>query len=312
MKILDTYGEFIRQVIPALIILTVTQFVSLFVVRMLVVQKITGIFENNPYVPSVMGSGAESLAVPLFVVAIIIAETAVILILIKFGLFKKVAKAIFLVIAGYIVLTFVLLVDVTYFGQNGISLVDLVLIVIPVTAVILLWKFPEWYVIDLIGIITCATGIAVIGTNIAMLPIMALLIILALYDAYSVYGSKHMLTLAEAALNLKLPMMFVIPKIRGYSFIKSGNWEDITPGGERTASFIGMGDIVVPSLLFASSINYPSLAIGAAMGSWVGLVALEWYAHGHPKAHAGLPFLNGFTIGGFAIAYLLAGVMYAG
>lgn len=161
----------------------------------------------------------------------------------------------------------------------------------------------------------CAIGISALGSNIGVLPILILLILMACYDAYAVYKSRHMIELAEGALNLKLPIIFIIPRDLKYSFIKSGSWSDIDNIPERDANFIGMGDIVFPSLLFISSIMafkeaswklfgfIPLPAIGAIIGSWVGMIVLNWYAGNHPKSHAGLPILNGCTITGFIIMY---------
>ena len=41
----------------------------------------------------------------------------------------------------------------------------------------------------------------------------------AVYDHWAVNGSKHMLELADTMIDLKLPILLVAPKDKGYSFL---------------------------------------------------------------------------------------------
>ena len=41
----------------------------------------------------------------------------------------------------------------------------------------------------------------------------------AVYDHWAVNGSKHMLELADTMIDLKLPILLVAPKEKGYSFL---------------------------------------------------------------------------------------------
>ena len=41
----------------------------------------------------------------------------------------------------------------------------------------------------------------------------------AVYDAWAVYRSKHMLDLADTMIGLRLPILLVAPQEKGYSFI---------------------------------------------------------------------------------------------
>jgi presenilin-like A22 family membrane protease len=147
-----------------------------------------------------------------------------------------------------------------------------------------------------------------------------LLIILAVYDAVSVYRTKHMITLAEGVIDLKTPILFVIPKKRNYSFIREGIGK-LGEGHERAAFIMGMGDLIMPSILVVSAnvflmegtrilgfvikgtrifgfINLP--ALGAIVGSLAGLTVLLYFVNSG-KPQAGLPPLNGGTLIGFAV-----------
>ena len=169
--------------------------------------------------------------------------------------------------------------------------------------------------IDGLGILIGAGVAAIFGASLDILPVCLLLVLLAVYDAISVYKTKHMLTLAEGVIDQKTPILFVIPKRKGYSFIKDGIGK-LTDGGERSAFIIGMGDMIMPSILVVSAnvfvhgtkyfglINLP--ALGAIIGSITGLaVLLHFVMSGRPQA--GLPPLNGGTIIGFLVGLALVG-----
>ena len=107
------------------------------------------------------------------------------------------------------------------------------------------------------------------------------------------------------------------PKRRDYSFIRDGIGK-LDSGGERAAFIIGMGDLIMPSILVVSAnvfikgwrllgvINLP--ALGAILGSLAGLaILLSYVASGKPQA--GLPPLNGCTILGFLAGWGLAGFL---
>ena len=128
-------------------------------------------------------------------------------------------------------------------------------------------------------------------------PVILLLVLLAVYDAISVYKTKHMITLAEGVIDLKTPILFVIPKKRDYSFIKEGIGK-LADGGERSAFIIGMGDMIMPSMLVVSANVFSGRgkifrahqppALGAIIGSVAGLaVLLHFVMSGRPQA--GLP-----------------------
>ncbi|MCX6687408.1 MAG: presenilin family intramembrane aspartyl protease, partial [Methanoregula sp.] len=155
-----------------------------------------------------------------------------------------------------------------------------------------------------------ASGVAsIFGRSLDYKLVVILLIILAVYDAISVYKTKHMITLAEGVIDLKTPILFVVPKKRDYSFIREGIGK-LSEGGERSAFIMGMGDLIMPSILVVSAnvfiegyrilgfINLP--ALGAIVGSLAGLGVLLYFVNsGRPQA--GLPPLNWGAIIGFAV-----------
>jgi presenilin-like A22 family membrane protease len=176
-----------------------------------------------------------------------------------------------------------------------------------VVAVVALYKHPEWYVIDIVGLIVAAGTAAIFGISLGIVPVIVLLAALAVYDAIAVYKTKHMLSLADTVIDLRLPVLLVIPKVAGYRFrAEASKFKEAKPEnkGEREAMFMGLGDLVMPTILVVSALQFsqPSWdgmpALGAAVGTLVGYAVLMGYVlQGRPQA--GLPLLNGGSIVGF-------------
>ncbi len=256
-----------------------------------------------------------SLENPLIFIAILLVFTGFLLLLIKFDL-KKVIAA---VIGLSLFFTFVYIFMALVYAAIGVTdLATIAVLVLAIIATALLYKYPEWYVIDALGVLIGAGVASIFGVSLDVIPVVILLILLAVYDAISVYKTKHMITLAEGVIDLKTPILFVIPKKRDYSFIKEGIGK-LGDGGERSAFIIGMGDLIMPSILVVSAnvflqgprlggiLNLP--ALGAIIGSLAGLlVLLHFVMSGKPQA--GLPPLNGGTIIGFLIG--LAAMTWVG
>jgi presenilin-like A22 family membrane protease len=251
---------------------------------------------------------------PFIFIAILLVFTAFLLVLIRYDL-KRVIAAI---IGISIFLTFCyIFAAVVYALMGGTDTAAVIVFVLSVLATILLYKFPEWYVIDTLGVLIGAGVASIFGVSLDIVPVLILLVLLALYDAISVYKTKHMITLAEGVIDLKTPILFVVPKRRNYSFIRDGIGK-LGDGGERAAFIIGMGDMIMPSILVVSAnvflkgwrlagmVNLP--ALGAIVGSLAGLVVLLYFVMSG-KPQAGLPPLNGGTIFGFLAGWALMGWM---
>ena len=180
--------------------------------------------------------------------------------------------------------------------------------------VITLLKYPEWHVIDTCGIIIGAGAIALLGISLSIFLVIVLLIVLAIYDAMSVYKTKHMIDLADTVLDLKLPVILVIPKIRKYSLIKETKSlkEKLEHGEKREAFFMGLGDIIMPGVLVASAFhnitsNGLLVALSVMLGTLLGFtVLMAVVIRGKPQA--GLPYLcSGAILGYIVSSYILFG-----
>jgi len=188
--------------------------------------------------------------------------------------------------------------------------------IIPTLAILLLLRFyPEWYVIDAFGILVCAGISSLFGVSMTVLPAILLLLVLAVYDAISVYKTHHMVSLAEGVINVKAPLLFVVPKSRDYSFLKDQATVSSHEGARRSAYFLGLGDAIIPTILVISAnwslpaasfwgINLP--ALGAMLGTYLGFFILMTTSRDKPQA--GLPFLNSGVILGFLAGCAVAGI----
>jgi presenilin-like A22 family membrane protease len=97
--------------------------------------------------------------------------------------------------------------------------------------------YPEWYVIDTAGILMGIGAAGLFGVNFGILPAVVLLSVLAVYDAISVYGTEHMLTLASGVMEMRVPVVLVVPLSLSYSFLDadppdSVDDDDGDPAGE--------------------------------------------------------------------------------
>ncbi|MDZ7730465.1 MAG: presenilin family intramembrane aspartyl protease PSH [Natrialbaceae archaeon] len=185
--------------------------------------------------------------------------------------------------------------------------------------------YPEWYVIDIAGIVMGAGAAGLFGISLGIFPVMLFLVALAIYDAISVYRTEHMLSLAEGVMDLRVPVVLIVPVTAGYSVFEddpdipdAASAEDDDP--ERDAFFIGLGDAVIPTILVVSVavfgagdpfaipvVTLTGPALGAIVGTILGLTTLLYFVH-RGRAHAGLPLLNGGAILGYLAVALAGGV----
>jgi presenilin-like A22 family membrane protease len=239
--------------------------------------------------------------------AIMLVVTVTILLVAKF--WKK--QLIQIIILGSIAYTaFFVFYTLLFFVVPEIFSLSLSIIIAAVLIVALI-KHPEWYVIDLCGIIVGVGSIGIFGISLSVFLVIVLLIGLSLYDAISVYKTKHMIDLADAVMDLKLPVMMVIPKIRSYSLLKEtkGIKEKLEEKEEREAFFLGLGDIVMPGILVVSAFqNIPDngllVALSVMIGTLFGFaVLMSVVIKGKPQA--GLPYLCTGAILGYVVSSLL-------
>jgi len=279
---------------------------SLFVVIHLLAILITQPFEDTGL--DVFDNPNDPVNLLVFF-AIMLIVTATILLIAKFW-----KQFIQVIILGSIAYTaFFVFYSLLYY-VTGEPLASVFSIAASAVLVVALVKYPEWYVINLCGIIVGVGAIGIFGISLSIFLVIVMLVGLSIYDAISVYKTKHMIDLADAVMDLKLPVMLVVPKMRGYSLLKETKRlkEKIEEKQEREAFFMGLGDIVMPGILVVSAFtNIPDngllIALSVMIGTLVGFaVLMSVVIKGKPQA--GLPYLCSGAILGYVISsYLLLG-----
>ncbi len=206
----------------------------------------------------------------------IIAFTAIVLILAKSEKVLKLLMYSLLILSAFYVFY-------PFFGTLSILISSLILLA--------LIKKPNNLTINISAFILACGITAMFGISLEPFPVILLMIILAIYDLVAVYKTKHMINLAESIVNLKLPLLFIIPS-------------------NDKPTMLGVGDVVIPNILTVSAqtfVNSPKFfgiklpALTTLMGGALGLLVLLILAERFKRAHAGLPFINTGAILGFLL-----------
>lgn len=255
----------------------------------------------------------ENPAIAIYYILLVLGFTAIFLILIKYNR-ENLIRTIFFISIGFVIF-FVAATTVAVFSADE-RVIMIIGTLIGAASVLAIWRYPEWYVIDSIGIVMSIGIVALLGISLSILPVLILLIGLAIYDAISVYRTKHMLTLADGVADMGLPILLVVPKKLPYSCREKNPLAQRDMDGEREAFIMGLGDVIIPGLLPASAFWFLSsekllfeipgnffVAVCTIIGALMGLLILmRMLSRGDPH-HAGLPFLNLGAIMGYFISY---------
>ena len=219
-------------------------------------------------------------------------------------------------------------VDSSMFLVGGLVIEDIPTIIgllFSLLLMILLYVHSEWYVVNTVGILVGSGVIVMLGVSFVPTLIMVFMIAAAVYDAWAVYKSKHMLDLADTMMNLNLPILLVAPQDSDYSMRTERTTvhdvEEEVEEAEREvprervvaksndAMLMGLGDVIFPGMLVLSTLQYISgddgliMAMTTLVGSLIGYSILMYYV-GKGQAQAGLPLLNGGAILGYIVGGL--------
>ncbi|VVB53485.1 Signal-peptide peptidase, presenilin aspartyl protease [uncultured archaeon] len=212
-----------------------------------------------------------------FLIGYIILVTGILLVLIKLGLSRLIRLFMYLSIFSGLSIGLIGL-----FGGLG------VVFSLPLLLAFIFFRNRNLLILNGVLGLTCAGIGAFIGASFNLFPAALLLAALSAYDLIAVFGTKHMVALAESSSEEEgnVPLMFQIPM-----------------GGRMLG--LGTGDLVMP-LMFAvsayhSSGQHTSLLVVA--GGFLGLMALYFYIQ--TKKHVTLPALPPLTAGAF-IGYAIS------
>ena len=172
-----------------------------------------------------------------------------------------------------------------------------------------IWKIfrPNFWIQTLTEVVIYGGLAAIFVPMLNIMSVSILLILIAIYDAYAVWKSKHMITLAKSQAQARIFAGLLVPYKDGHVLTHKVK-QDITPKKHlkvRTA-VLGGGDIGFP-LIFAGVILkeiglWQSLII--PFFSMLGLAFLLWYGNEH-KFYPAMPFIGAGCFLGLAIVWLL-------
>ena len=156
--------------------------------------------------------------------------------------------------------------------------VGLSALAITIGGMVALHRYPEWWVVNSVGVMVGSGVIVMIGISFVPTLVIIFMVLAAIYDYWAVHKSKHMLELADTMIGLKLPVLLVAPKQKGYSFLEQEGdiMQDAPPIPDgvmeaeiidreerlkpkkksRDALFMGLGDVIFPGMLVISAISF--------------------------------------------------------
>jgi len=182
----------------------------------------------------------------------IIVMTIILLILLRL---RKTRKVIWLVEAMAIFAT-----TIVVFSAFLPTADNLVLLIALIVLAARYYKHKNIWIKNITSVLAIAGAGALIGISLGLIPILAFIIALAIYDIIAVFYTKHMITIAKSAKENNFAFMMTIPT-------------------KKHVFELGNGDLIIPllvaaSILANSTFHNPGLVAGIVLGaSFVGLMS---------------------------------------
>ncbi len=285
--------DFSEKIIYAMAITTMKDYAAIGMAFLMAASMLIAAFVAEPFKKEGMQAFENPNdvmnVVQIFVIMLVF--TAIILIIAKYkeNAMKYLILFIFFMTAISIFNAFLYYIPYSFFLSLAISLIMLILLI----------KHPEWYVIDAFGIFLAGGIAAIFAISLSTWLIILLLILLAAYDAISVYKTRHMISLAKSVTSSNLPLLMIFPKSRKFSYMEKQDIES----DEKDAIFMGLGDAIIPAILVAHAyIQSMTAFLLTFFGTMLGYAILMNLIKKGPQP--GLPYLNAGAIAGYAI-YLI-------
>lgn len=172
-----------------------------------------------------------------------------------------------------------------------------------------IWKIfrPNFWIQTLTEVVIYGGLAAIFVPMLNIMSVSILIILIAIYDAYAVWKSKHMITLAKSQAQAKIFAGLLVPYKDGHVLTHKVK-QDITPQKHRKVrtAVLGGGDIGFP-LIFAGVI-LKEIGLWQSMiipfFAMLGLALLLWYGNEH-KFYPAMPFIGAGCFVGLAVGWLL-------
>ena len=222
-----------------LVIFIVVEFLGLFVAYSLATQGTA---------PQVFAGDTDSIWNAAYLFVSIMAMTAIILLLIRL---RKRKQTLLIIEALAVFVTSLIVFEVIFGSTIGLFL----------AICVLLWRLTYRDSImfrNFVGIIAVAGAGGLIGISLGLLPIIAFIIVLAIYDMVAVFGTKHMVAIGKEVTSENYAFTIALPT-------KAHKFE------------LGNGDLVIPLMVASSTlvngpfVNNFIVAFFVLVASYIGL-----------------------------------------
>ena len=149
-----------------------------------------------------------------------------------------------------------------------------------------------------------AIGVSGVAASLAQslspTAVLALLLLLSLYDVVAVYGTKHMVTMFRELASRGAVFAFALTPLRARSLFAANS--SARRSGE-SEMLLGTGDVALPVMLAVAALRVgPVHAVAALAGAMCGFVVMVFFFLAQPR-RAPVPALPPIAIGA-ALAYL--------
>jgi len=213
----------------------------------------------------------------------------------------------------FLVMSVTLVAVTRVVGHLGVG--DWGLAVVGLAAILAMTQYvwPEWYVVNVVAILSAIGLAAFLGSSMGVVPVMILLGLFSIYDFIAVLCSKWMKNLAQGSANLRLPSMFVLPIDWKTSYLAT----DIDFSSARKQFMVlGTADFIFPAVLvvaaYMKTASMPllvTMTLGVVASYTVMFAILKWGPAKY-KLLPGLPFLTAGSVLGLVIPSFILGISW--
>ena len=155
---------------------------------------------------------------------------------------------------------------------------------------------------NLVLVLAISSISVIFGFNLTPSATIVILLILAVYDFWAVYKTKHMVKMFQGLAEIKVHFALIIPKTVSGLFQKV---KDVSPAAEFM--FLGTGDIAMPAIFTVACLKISLLtSFFVALGAIFGFIALYiiFISQKEKKPMPGLPPIILGALFGYLISFL--------
>jgi presenilin-like A22 family membrane protease len=258
--------------------------------------------ETNP----MTGKSVDDPLGALYFLSVVLVGTAMLLIILKFykgDLLFRIFEVYVIFVGSMMVWQFVLFDLLKNVPSVGDLEYLIALLAISAFTVVVRFLRRTFAVMNATLAVAIAGVGGALGASMGFLPALLLVLALGTYDIIAVFGTKHMITLADQSRLRKMPVMFETPS-KG---IKTGPRAGVDE--EEDILGLGTGDIAIPLIFFVGilrTFNSWVPVLGAVIGAMAGLWLTIYYVTQVKRAALpALPPIIGFSVIGLGTALLL-------